>query len=116
MKKLLAVLLSAALLLSLAGCNQEPETTTGATTAETTVYVPDTTAAPETTAPAKGRENKLVYATAAQFNGDFAVGLFAGTARDIVGGNAAVQGLSTLVCRTQRCLAFRRARAFAIST
>ena len=89
MKKLLAVLLSAALLLSLAGCNQEPETTTGATTAETTVYVPDTTAAPETTAPAKGRENKLVYATAAQFNGDFAVGLFAGTARDIVGGNAA---------------------------
>ena len=87
MKKLLAVLLSLALVLSLIGCSQEPETTTGSTTQETTVYVPDTTAAPETTAPAKGRENKLVYATAAHLDGDFAAGLFAGTARDIVGGS-----------------------------
>ena len=89
MKKLLAVLLSAVLLLSLVGCSQEPETTTGAPTVETTIYVPETTSVPETTAPAKARENKLVYATAARLDGDFAAGLFANTARDIVGGNAA---------------------------
>lgn len=88
MKRLLAFLLSMMMVLSLAGCSEEPQTTTAAP-AETTVFIPDTTAAPETTAPAKSRENKLVYATAAPLDGDFVAGLFAGTARDIVGGNAA---------------------------
>ena len=90
MKKLLAVLLSVVLVLSMAGCVQEPEATTEVPAETTTVFVPETTVAvPETTAPAQVREDKLVYATAAPLEGDFAAGLFAGTARDIVGGNAA---------------------------
>lgn len=88
MKKLLSMLLCILLVLSLAGCDEQPETTTGAPE-QTTTAVPDTTAAPETTAPAPSRENKLVYATAARLDGDFAVGLFSGSARDIMSGNAA---------------------------
>ena len=51
MKKLLALLLAFAMMLSLAGCDTEPDTTTGApdTTATT---APDVTTVPVTTAPA----------------------------------------------------------------
>ena len=87
MKKLLALLLAFAMMLSLAGCDTEPDTTTGApdTTATT---APDVTTVPVTTAPVVVRENKLVYASAARFSGDFATGLFAGPVRDVMGGNA----------------------------
>lgn len=88
MKKLLALLLSLGMVLSLAACNQEPETTTGAAQTTTTA-VPETTTAPVTTAPVADRENKLVYATSARFDGDFAAGLFPGSARDIMSGDAA---------------------------
>jgi hypothetical protein len=44
---------------------------------------------PVTTAPVVVRENKLVYATTARFDGDFAAGLFLGGVRDVLGGNAA---------------------------
>lgn len=88
MKKLLALLLSVVMLLSLAACDKEPETTTApADTTATTA--PQGTTVPVTTAPIMVRENKLVYATTARFDGDFAAGLFAGTVRDIMGGNAA---------------------------
>lgn len=90
MKKLLALLLTMAMMLSLAACDQEPETTTAATTApaQTTGAAEETTI-PVTTAPLVLRENKLVYATTARFDGDFASGLFLGSVRDIMGGNAA---------------------------
>ena len=88
MKKLLALVLTLAMALSLAACDKEPETTTGAP--DTTVTTaPDVTTVPVTTAPVVVRENKLVYATTARFDGDFAAGLFLGNARDILGGNAA---------------------------
>ena len=88
MKKLLALLLSFIMLLSLAGCGDEPETTTAAPD-DTVTTAPDVTTAPVTTAPVVVRENKLVYGTTARFDGDFAAGLFLGNARDIMGGNAA---------------------------
>ena len=88
MKKLIALLLVLAMTLTLAACNTEPETTTGAPeTTETTA--PEGTTVPVTTAPVVVRENKLVYATAARFNGDFATGLFTGSVRDVMGSDAA---------------------------
>lgn len=88
MKKLLALLLSVAMVLSLAACADEPEVTT-APTDITTTGATETTTVPVTTSPVVLRENKLVYATLARFDGDFAAGLFSGSARDITGGNAA---------------------------
>lgn len=88
MKKLLVLVLTLAMVLSLAGCNDEPETTTAAP--ETTVTTaPEVTTVPVTTAPVVLKENKLVYATSARFDGDFAAGLFLGSVRDIMGGNTA---------------------------
>ena len=88
MKKLLALVLTLAMVLSLAACDNKPETTTAPP--ETTVTVPtDATTVPVTTAPVVVRENKLVYATTARFHGDFAAGLFLGNVRDVLGGNAA---------------------------
>lgn len=90
MKKLLALLLVLAMALSLAACDKEPQTTAAATTAPTqTTGATEETTIPVTTAPVVLRENKLVYATPARFDGDFAAGLFAGSVRDIMGGNAA---------------------------
>ena len=87
MKKLLAMLLCIAMVLSLAACAEEPETTTGATEESTTAAAQTTVGTePQVTVPV--RENKLVYATQARFDGDFAVGLFSGAARDIMGGDA----------------------------
>lgn len=88
MKKLLALLLSVTVLLALAGCGKEPESTT-APPDTTVTTAPDVTTVPVTTAPVVVRENKLVYATTARFDGDFAAGMFLGNARDITGGNAA---------------------------
>lgn len=88
MKKLLALLLALAMALSLAACDKEPETTTAPSdTAVTTA--PDATTVPVTTAPVAVQENKLVYATTARFDGDFAAGLFLGSVRDILSGSAA---------------------------
>lgn len=88
MKKLLALLLAMVMMLSLVACDTEPETTTGAP--DTTVTTaPDVTTVPVTTTPVVVRENKLVYATAARFDGDFAAGLFCGSVRDVMGENAA---------------------------
>lgn len=88
MKKLLAMLLVFAMMLSLAACGDEPETTTAPST-DVPTTAPVTTTVPVTTAPVVMRENKLVYASAARFGGDFATGLFAGSVRDIMGENAA---------------------------
>ena len=88
MKKLLAMLLDFAMMLSLAACGDEPETTTAPST-DVPTTAPVTTTVPVTTAPVVMRENKLVYASAARFGGDFATGLFAGSVRDIMGENAA---------------------------
>ena len=81
MKKLLALLLALTMLLTLAACHTEPETTTAPSTEEITT-APVTTTVPVTTAPVVVRENKLVYASDARFDGDFATGLFAGPVRD----------------------------------
>ena len=88
MKKLFALLLALAMMLSLVACNNEPETTT-APSDTTVTTAPDATTVPVTTAPVVVRENKLVYATTARFDGDFAAGLFLGGVRDVLGGNAA---------------------------
>ena len=88
MKKLLALLLALAMTLSLTACNNEPETTT-APSDITVTTAPDTTTVPVTTAPVTVQENKLVYATTARFDGDFAAGLFLGGVRDVLGDNAA---------------------------
>lgn len=87
MKKLLALLLSAAMVLSLTACTQEPEVTTAPTQITTTAPTEATTV-PVTTAPMV-QDDKLVYGTLARFDGDFAAGLFSGSTRDITGGNAA---------------------------
>ena len=88
MRKLLALLLSIAMILSLVACADEPEVTTAPTESTTTAATEETTV-PVTTAPVVLQDNKLVYGTLARFDGDFAAGLFAGNTRDISGGNAA---------------------------
>ena len=88
MKKLLALLLSIAMVLSLAACADEPEVTTAPTEITTTAATEETTV-PVTTAPVVLQDNKLIYGTLARFDGDFAAGLFTGSTRDITGGNAA---------------------------
>ena len=89
MKKLIALLLILAMMLTLAACNTELEITTGAPeTTETTA--PEATTVPVTTAPVIVQENKLVYATTARFDGDFATGLFIGSVRDVMGSDAAM--------------------------
>ena len=88
MKKLLAILLALAMMLSLVACNNEPETTT-APSDTTVTTAPEETTVPVTTAPVVVQENKLVYATTARFAGDFAAGLFLGGVRDVLGGDAA---------------------------
>ena len=88
MKKLLALLLALAMMLSLVACNNEPETTT-APSDTTVTTAPEETTVPVTTAPVVVQENKLVYATTARFAGDFAAGLFLGGVRDVLGGDAA---------------------------
>ena len=87
MKKLLALLLALVMTLSLAACGDEPETTTAPNT--TAPAATEETTVPVTTAPVVLRENKLVYATTAPFNGDFAAGLFLGGVRDVMSGNGA---------------------------
>ena len=88
MKKLFALLLAVAMTLSLAACDTEPEVTTAPST-EGTTTAPVTTTVPVTTAPVVVRENKLVYGSAARFDGDFAAGLFSGSVRDGMGEDAA---------------------------
>lgn len=88
MKKMIALLLCAAMVLSMTACAENTDTTTGSAEDQTTV-VPDTMAQQETTVPAPTRESRLVYGTAARFDGDFAAGLFSGSARDIMSGDAA---------------------------
>ena len=74
MKKLLALLLSVTVLLALAGCGKEPESTT-APPDTTVTTAPDVTTVPVTTAPVVVRENKLVYGSTSEVSGDFTGGL-----------------------------------------
>lgn len=88
MKKLLAALLALAMVMSMTACGQDTDATTASSTAEDTT-APGSTTAPVTTAPIVVRENKVVYASTARFNGDFAAGLFTGSIRDTLGDDAA---------------------------
>ena len=73
MKKLFALLLAVAMVLSMAACvSNEPQDTGADTTAA------DDTAASET------RENKLIYASSTEMDGDFTSGLFDTNASDMM--------------------------------
>lgn len=73
MKKLLAMLLTACMVLSLAACSGDPAVTTGGEDTGTEGGYGSTAA--DTTAAAAARENKLVYASTAGMYADLAAGL-----------------------------------------
>lgn len=86
MKKFLAILLALGMAASLAACVEKRPTETTGSTENTTLPI-QTTLPVETTVPVPDRENKLIYATAAPINGDFAAGLFTSDAADLMNGD-----------------------------
>lgn len=73
MKKLLAILLAAVMLLSLAACQPaSPDTTTAPTGSS------------DPTKPVVTHENKLIYASSTEMSGDFTSGLFDNNATDMM--------------------------------
>ena len=86
MKKLLAMLLAVAMVLSMVACASDDATTTTAAAPDTTAAAPETTAAAEaeTTAAPETRENKLIYGTATDVTGDFTNALVENGAADML--------------------------------
>lgn len=88
MKKLLALLLAAVMVLSLAACGTSSNEETQSTTEGTENNVPETTDTPETTAePVVARENKVILGDSTEITGDFTGGLVTNGATDMMVNN-----------------------------
>ena len=88
MKKLLALLLAAVMVLSLAACAKSNTDSTGSTTTNVTgnngdegTTAPDATTAPNT---AEARENKIILGESTEITGDFSGGLVTNGASDML--------------------------------
>lgn len=84
MKKLLALLLAAVMVVSLAACGGTTNETTPSTTPSTTPVTESTTEPTETPTEPEVRENKIIYGSATELAGDFTNGTFSNGATDMM--------------------------------